>query len=70
MTPAEKPELQALARRQGCASPRFCYPLLDNNPNSVCPIMRRYTLDRYKEAIDLAADWKCPYVCAIPGPVN
>ncbi|MFN7635151.1 MAG: sugar phosphate isomerase/epimerase family protein [Acetobacteraceae bacterium] len=48
----------------------FCYPLLDNNPNSVCRIMRRYTLDRYKEAIALAADWKCPYVCAIPGPVN
>ena len=32
--------------------------------------MRRYTLDRYKEAIELANDWDCPYVCAIPGPVN
>jgi sugar phosphate isomerase/epimerase len=48
----------------------FCYPLLDNNPNSPCPIMRRYTLDRYREAIDLAAEWSCPYVVAIPGPVN
>ncbi|WJY21127.1 sugar phosphate isomerase/epimerase family protein [Fontisubflavum oceani] len=48
----------------------FCYPLLDNNPNSTCPIMRRYTLDRYREAIDLSAEWNCPYVVAIPGPVG
>jgi sugar phosphate isomerase/epimerase len=32
--------------------------------------MRAYTLDRYREAIDLAADWGCPHVVAIPGPVN
>ena len=32
--------------------------------------MRDYTLDRYREAIDLAAEWSCPYVVAIPGPVN
>jgi sugar phosphate isomerase/epimerase len=48
----------------------FCYPLLDNNPNGVDRLMRAYTLDRYKEAIDLAAEWECPYVVAIPGPVN
>lgn len=48
----------------------FCYPLLDNNPNSVDRIMRRYTIDRYREAIDLSAEWNCPYVVCIPGPVN
>lgn len=48
----------------------FCYPLLDNNPNGVDRLMRAYTLDRYREAIDLAAEWECPYVVAIPGPVN
>jgi L-ribulose-5-phosphate 3-epimerase len=48
----------------------FCYPLLDNNPNGVDRLMRAYTLDRYREAIDLAAEWNCPYVVAIPGPVN
>lgn len=48
----------------------FCYPLLDNNPNGVDRLMREYTLDRYREAIDLAAEWSCPYVVAIPGPVN
>ncbi len=48
----------------------FCYPLLDNNPNGVDVLMREYTLDRYREAIDLAAEWECPYVVAIPGPVN
>ncbi len=48
----------------------FCIPLLDNNPNGVDVLMRDYTLDRYREAIDLAAEWGCPYVVAIPGPVN
>lgn len=48
----------------------FCYPLLDNNPNGVDVLMREYTLDRYREMIDLAAEWGCPYLCAIPGPVN
>jgi sugar phosphate isomerase/epimerase len=70
ITPAEKRAVKSWLNDIGGAITSFCYPLLDNNPNSVCPIMRRYTLDRYKEAIDLAADWGCPYVCAIPGPVN
>ncbi len=70
MTPAEKREVKIWLADIGGAITSFCYPLLDNNPNSVCPIMRRYTLDRYREAIELAADWGCPYVCAIPGPVN
>jgi len=70
MTPAQKREIASWLDGEGARITSFCYPLLDNNPNSVCRIMRRYTLDRYKEAIALAADWKCPYVCAIPGPVN
>ncbi len=48
----------------------MCYPLLDNNPNGVDVLMREYTLDRYREAIDFAAEISCPYVVAIPGPVN
>lgn len=55
---------------EGAALTSFCYPLLDNNPNGVDALMRQYTLDRYREAIDLAAEWKCPYVVCIPGPVN
>lgn len=55
---------------EGAAFSSFCYPLLDNNPNGVDVLMRDYTLDRYREAIDLAAEWDCPYVVAIPGPVN
>jgi sugar phosphate isomerase/epimerase len=72
------PELSAAQRREirdfmdgeGLVFSSFCYPALDNNPNSVDKIMRDYTLDRYKEAFDLAAEWNCPYVVAIPGPVN
>lgn len=55
---------------EGCSLTSFCYPLLDNNPNSTDKLMRDYTLDRYREAIDLAAEWECPYVVAIPGPVS
>lgn len=70
MTPSQRKEIGTWLDGEGCRITSFCYPLLDNNPNSVCRIMRRYTLDRYKEAIQLSHDWKCPYVCAIPGPVN
>jgi hypothetical protein len=32
--------------------------------------MRQYTPDRYREAMDLAAEWSGPFVVVIPGPVN
>jgi L-ribulose-5-phosphate 3-epimerase len=62
--------LPQLADGEGAHVSSFCYPLLDNNPNGVDRLMRAYTLDRYKEAIDFAAELECPYVVAIPGPVN
>lgn len=55
---------------EGARITSFCYPLLDNNPNSTDRMMRRYTLDRYREAVDLAAEWSCPYVVAIPGAIG
>ncbi len=55
---------------EGLKVSSLCYPLLDNNPNGVDVLMREYTLDRYREAIDFAAQISCPYVVAIPGPVN
>jgi L-ribulose-5-phosphate 3-epimerase len=55
---------------EGLRISSFCYPLLDNNPNGVDKLMREYTLDRYREAIDFAAELSCPYVVVIPGPVN
>ncbi len=70
MTPVGKRALRNWLDGEGASITSFCYPLLDNNPNSTCSIMRRYTLDRYKEAIDLAALVGCPLVCAIPGAIN
>ncbi|MCC1493155.1 sugar phosphate isomerase/epimerase [Cognatishimia sp. F0-27] len=52
---------------EGCEITSFCYPLIDNNPNSPDRFMRQYTLDRYKEAIDFSAELGCPYVVMIPG---
>ena len=67
---ARRKEYKSWLNGEGGKITSFCYPLLDNNPNGVDRLMRAYTLDRYREAIDLAAEWECPYVVAIPGPVN
>ncbi|WP_103335571.1 sugar phosphate isomerase/epimerase family protein [Pseudotabrizicola formosa] len=67
---AQRRETKAWLNGEGARLTSFCYPLLDNNPNGVDRLMRAYTLDRYREAIDLAAEWNCPYVVAIPGPVS
>ncbi|WP_204218155.1 sugar phosphate isomerase/epimerase family protein [Microvirga pudoricolor] len=66
----QRKEYRAWLDGEGASLTSFCYPLLDNNPNSVDKLMREYTLDRYREAIDLAAEWNCPYVVCIPGPVS
>ena len=70
MSVAERKEYKLWLNGEGGEITSFCYPLLDNNPNGVDRLMRNYTLDRYREAIDMAAEWECPYVVAIPGPIN
>ena len=65
-----KKDYKTWLKDEGVRISSFCYPLLDNNPNGVDKLMREYTLDRYREAIDFAAELSCPYVVAIPGPVN
>lgn len=70
MSAAQRKDVATWMDGEGANFTSFCYPLLDNNPNGVDKLMRDYTLDRYREAIDLAAEWNCPYVVAIPGPVN
>lgn len=70
MSAADRAAYKSWLDGEGLRITSFCYPLLDNNPNATDKIMRDYTLDRYREAIDLAAEWSCPYVVAIPGPVN
>jgi L-ribulose-5-phosphate 3-epimerase len=70
LTTAQRRATRTWLDGEGARITSFCYPLLDNNPNGVDRLMRAYTLDRYREAIDLAAEWSCPYVVAIPGPVN
>ena len=70
MSAADRKAYKSWLDGEGSLITSFCYPLLDNNPNGVDRLMRQYTLDRYREAIDLAAEWDCPHVVAIPGPVN
>ena len=70
MTLDKRKDYKSWLDGEGLQISSFCYPLLDNNPNGVDRLMRNYTLDRYREAIDFAAELGCPYVVAIPGPVN
>jgi sugar phosphate isomerase/epimerase len=70
MTSDQRKDYKSWLDGEGLQISSFCYPLLDNNPNGVDKLMREYTLDRYREAIDFAAELGCPYVVAIPGPVN
>lgn len=60
-------EYKAWLDGEGTQITSFCYPLIDNNPNAPDRLMREYTIDRYKEAIDLSAELSCPYVVMIPG---
>ncbi|MGB3407596.1 MAG: sugar phosphate isomerase/epimerase family protein [Jannaschia sp.] len=70
LSTGQSTEYAAWLAGEGLRVSSLCYPLLDNNPNGVDRLMREYTLDRYREAIDFAAQISCPYVVAIPGPVN
>lgn len=70
MTVAQRRDVKTWLDDEGSRITSFCYPLLDNNPNGTDRLMRAYTLDRYREAIDMAAEWGCPYVVAIPGPAR
>ena len=53
MSPEKRTEYKAWLDGEGLRITSFCYPLLDNNPNGVDKLMREYTLDRYREAIDV-----------------
>lgn len=70
LSAGQRKDYNAWLDGEGLRISSLCYPLLDNNPNGVDKLMREYTLDRYREAIDFAAELSCPYVVAIPGPIN
>jgi hypothetical protein len=46
-----------MARWRGLPHHIVVLSAADNNPDSVCRVMHRHTLDRYKDAIELSADW-------------
>ena len=48
----------------------LCFPLDDNNVNSLLPEVRRFSLDMYKHVIDLAGEWRIPHVLLLPGKVH
>ena len=70
MTSAERGEIKTVLEDRGLRVTSFCYPLMDNNPNSPCKHMRAYTKDRYREIIDFAGELRCRNVCIIPGVVT
>lgn len=67
LSPDQRREYKSWLDGEGCEITSFCYPLIDNNPNAPDRLMRQYTIDRYRETIDLSAELGCPYVVMIPG---
>lgn len=45
----------------------FCFPMDDNNLNSILPEIRAATVGFYEQIIDLAGAWNVPYVLLLPG---
>ncbi|KAA9008817.1 sugar phosphate isomerase/epimerase family protein [Histidinibacterium aquaticum] len=68
LSASETKEYKAWLDGEGTSITSLCYPLIDNNPNAPDRLMRQYTIDRYREAVDLSAELSCPYVVMIPGP--
>lgn len=67
LDPAMRRDIPRRLSERGLAIRSFCFPLDDNNLNSVLPEVRRTTLDMYAQVIDLAGEWRVPYVLLLPG---
>lgn len=69
-TATERRDFFRQVQDRGLTITSLCFPLNDNNMNSVLPEIRKTTLEMYKQVIDLAGEWKIPYVLVLPGAVH
>lgn len=72
------PEIEADARQgwmrqcadEGFRIHSFNLPIMDHNITSPVAEMRRFTIDRFRELIQLAGVWGVPRVVLVPGKVS
>jgi len=48
----------------------FNLPIMDHNITSPAPEMRRFTIERFRDMIDLAHDLGVPWIVLVPGKVS
>jgi sugar phosphate isomerase/epimerase len=70
LTARQRRDIPRRLEDRGLAIQSLCFPVDDNNLNSVIPEIRAISLDMYKRTIDLAAAWKVPYTLLLPGKVH
>ena len=67
---AKRAEIPRQLAAQGLTIRSFCFPMDDNNLNSILPEIRTATVAIYEQIIDLAGEWRVPYVLLLPGKVH
>ena len=67
---AARAEIPRRLAARGLTIRSFCFPMDDNNLNSILPEIRSATIALYEQIIELAGEWKVPYVLLLPGKVH
>ena len=67
---ATRAEIPRQLAGRGLTIRSFCFPMDDNNLNSILPEIRTATVTFYEQIIDLAGEWNVPYVLLLPGKLH
>lgn len=67
---AQRGAVAALLARRGLRVVSLNPPSLDLNLVSPAAEMRRYTLNHYRDVIELAGEWGVPFVIVVPGKTH
>lgn len=67
---ATRAEIPRQLAARGLKIRSFCFPMDDNNLNSILPEIRKATIAIYEQIIDLAGEWNVPFVLLLPGKVH
>lgn len=70
LSAADRADVARLTTTRGLSIVSLNPPMLDLNLVSPSPGMRRYSIDHYKQVVELAGDWGAPLVVVVPGKVH
>ena len=70
LSPAERADMARLLAARNLRIITFNPPMLDLNLVAPAPEMRRYTIDHYKDVIELAGEWGVDGIVVVPGKTH